>query len=785
MKIVEVKNLYKKYDKLEVIKDVSFDVNEGETLVILGASGSGKSTMLRCINNLEKIDGGNIIINGRAMIKEEKNNIPIYNDKKILNQINLDTGMIFQDFNLFPHLSVKQNIMIALTNVLKIDKSIAEKKAEEVLEKMDLLEKKDSYPCDLSGGQKQRVSIARSLAINPKILCMDEPTSALDPELVGEVLKVIKKLAKEKTTMIIVTHEIKFAEEVADRIIFMDGGKIIEMGTPEEVIKNPKQIRTREFLKRYIDINENKVKRYVKRKISKKEDIQKKINIKKNVNKQKIENGEIKVMEYITDENIDKIEPKDVINFFKQISNIPRESGNEKGIRDYLVKFAEKRKLEYYTDEYFNVIIRKEASKGFEDYDYIGFQAHTDMICEKIENSNHDFTKDSIKLIKDGDFIKADNTTLGADNGIGVAIMLALLNSKEIKSPKLECIFTSEEETTMIGAIKIDESKIKTKRIISLDNGKDDKMVISSANCMEWFGKVEKEYQELEKTRFIYELKYSNFKGGHSGGNISDIKRGNPIKLGIEILSELEDILIINLEGGSRVNVIPRDFKIIFASKKNIKNIIEEKIKKQKKFYGEEVEINVKEILLSNLNSVLEKSLKYNKALSEKTSKQIINFIKEYENGALKFDEKNNTILSGNFAAVRNFEKYIQFEYSLRSNNLKLRDEYLKKLRKIEEENNIEIIWKQELFGVEPDYDSKLVSKVSEIYKNMFNKELEKIITQGVVEGGFFKNKIKNLEYICIGANTFDVHSPKERVSILSIQKVWKFLKELLEQFNM
>ena len=255
MKILEVKNLTKKYNDNEVLKNVSFEVEEGKTLVILGASGSGKSTLLRCINNLEKVTSGNIIINGKEMIKEYKNNIPIYNSKEVLKQINLETGMIFQDFNLFPHLSVKKNITEALICVLKKNSEEAEIIAEDLLLQMNLLNKKDSYPCNLSGGQKQRVSIARCLALNPKIICMDEPTSALDPELVGEVLKVIKKLAKEKRTMIIVTHEIKFAEEVADKIIFMDSGKIIEQGTPEEVIRNPKKSRTKQFLKGSIFID--------------------------------------------------------------------------------------------------------------------------------------------------------------------------------------------------------------------------------------------------------------------------------------------------------------------------------------------------------------------------------------------------------------------------------------------------------------------------------------------------------------------------------------------------
>lgn len=731
MNVLEVKNLSKKFENIEVIKNVSFSVKEGETLVILGPSGSGKSTLLRCINNLEKINSGNITINEKEMIKEYKNGKPVYNNKDILNKINLDTGMVFQDFNLFPHLSVKENITISLMNVLKMSKEDADNKADEVLEKMDLKEKANSYPCDLSGGQKQRVSIARVLAINPKIICMDEPTSALDPELVGEVLKTIKNLAKEKRTMIIVTHEIKFAEEVADRVIFMDGGVIVEEGIQEEVIKKPKKARTKEFLKRYINFEDNNMKELI----------------------------------------IDEVEPKEVINYFKEVSDIPRESGNEEKIRDYLVEFAKLRNLEFYTDEYFNVIIRKKASAGFENKEMIGFQAHTDMICEKIEGSNHNFLKDPIKLYQDGDFIKANGTTLGADNGIGVAFMLAILDSNKIKSPSIECIFTTQEETTMIGAINIDENQIKCRKMISLDNGKQGKMVISSANCMEWFGEIEAEKIELENKNLTkYELIYSGFLGGHSGGNIGDIKRGNPIKLAVEVVSGIENIFIQTISGGSRVNVIPRDFKMVFFASENEYENIKNKVNKQIRFFGEDGKIELKK---ENNNQNIN-------VYSEQISRRIINFVRQFVNGAIEYDENNNVILSANMGAIRENEKNIRFEYSLRANDLKLRGNYLENLRKIENENNIKITWEQELKGVEPDYEAELIKKCSRIYKENFKENMELIISQGVVEGGFFKYKINDLEYICIGANSYDAHSPKERVSIKSIQETWEFIKKIL-----
>lgn len=731
MKVLEIKNLKKKFGDTEVIKDISFYVKEGETLVILGPSGSGKSTILRCINNLEKIDSGNIIINNREMIKEYKNNKPVYNNKKILNQMNLDTGMVFQDFNLFPHLTVKENITEALKYVVKKSKNEMDDIAYSVLEKMDLLEKANSYPCDLSGGQKQRVGIARCLALDSKIICMDEPTSSLDPELVGEVLNVIKNLALEKKTMIIVTHEIKFAEEVADRVIFMADGKIMEEGSPEEVIKNPKENRTKIFLKRYIDIEEE--------------------------NMEKLD--------------IEKEEPSEVLKFFKEISDIPRKSGNERAIRDYLIKFALDRNLECYTDKYFNVIIRKEASIGYEDYDYLAFQAHTDMICEKEKGSQHNFEKDPIELIKDGDFIKANGTTLGADNGIGVALMLALLNSNDIKSPKIECIFTVQEETTMVGAKMIDISQIKSKRMISLDNGKEGNMVISSANCMEWFGKIEKEYIQIENMN-VYELSYHNFPGGHSGGNIADTKRGNPIKLGMEVLSKLDNVYINQIRGGSAVNIIPRDFRVEFSCKDNIEEFVKKEIKKQKDYYGNEVIIE--------LNKVTKES-KNQKVLSKNISQRFINFVNSYENGALNFDEKGNQILSANFGAIKEFNDYIRLEYSLRSNDMTLREEYLKNLQNLINENQIEIIWNQELKGFNPDYTSSLVIKTAEIYKEIFKNDMEKMITQGVVEGGFFRDRIKNLEYICIGPESYDAHSPTERVSISSLQRFWKMLKKLVQ----
>ena len=236
--IVQIKGLRKSYDDLEVLRGIDIDVHRGEVVVVLGPSGSGKSTMLRCVNLLEKPTGGQIIFEGTDITAKGVD----------INSVRAKLGMVFQQFNLFPHPSVKKNVMIAQEKVLKRSKEEAEKIAIQELEKVGLGDRVDFMPSQLSGGQQQRVAIARALAMNPHVMLFDEATSALDPELVRDVLAVMRDLAQGGMTMIVVTHEMKFARDVADRVIFMDGGVIVEQGTPAEVFDHPKSDRTREFL---------------------------------------------------------------------------------------------------------------------------------------------------------------------------------------------------------------------------------------------------------------------------------------------------------------------------------------------------------------------------------------------------------------------------------------------------------------------------------------------------------------------------------------------------------
>lgn len=241
-KMLEIVNLHKHFGKLEVLKGINLSVVEGEVVVIIGPSGSGKSTLLRCINFLEKSQSGEIYIDGRLIEHKEKT----------INSMRQNVGMVFQHFNLFPHKTALQNIIEGPVQVKKIKKQEAVSLAEEFLSKVGLSDKRDVYPVMLSGGQKQRVAIARTLAMNPEVLLFDEPTSALDPELVGEVLNVMKDLAREGMTMVIVTHEMGFAREVADRVIFMDDGRVIEEGTPEALFSNPRNERTQAFLSKIL-----------------------------------------------------------------------------------------------------------------------------------------------------------------------------------------------------------------------------------------------------------------------------------------------------------------------------------------------------------------------------------------------------------------------------------------------------------------------------------------------------------------------------------------------------
>lgn len=252
--VISVKNLSKSYGELDVLKKIDMDIYEGQVVTIIGPSGSGKSTFLRCLNYLETLTDGEISIFGNTLVGPKESKQAAKDNEKVAKEIRKNVGMVFQQFNLWPHKTVLENVIEGPVQIKKVKKEEAIKKAEELLEKVGMKEKAGALPTQLSGGQQQRVAIARALAMEPKAILFDEPTSALDPEFVNEVLNVMKELAKEGMTMIVVTHEMGFAAEVSDKVCFMDGGYVLEDGTPDEVFKNPKTDRAKQFFSKILNV---------------------------------------------------------------------------------------------------------------------------------------------------------------------------------------------------------------------------------------------------------------------------------------------------------------------------------------------------------------------------------------------------------------------------------------------------------------------------------------------------------------------------------------------------
>ena len=462
------------------------------------------------------------------------------------------------------------------------------------------------------------------------------------------------------------------------------------------------------------------------------------------------------------------------LKYFYEISKIPRKSGNEEKIAKYLIKFAKERNLKYYTDSKFNVVIWKNASIGYENKEILGFQCHTDMVCEKVYGSNHDFLRDSLDLIIENGFLKAKDTTLGADNGIGVSYILEILDSN-LNMPKLECIFTSTEETTMEGVRFLDGKILKSKRIISFDNFLDTEILISSATAKRWVSKIYMKRQEKDENLIYYKLDISRFKGGHSGIDIWDEKRGNPIKIFADSLNELESIRVVEISGGSSENVIPRDIKVVFAVEKSEIGILEKlesKFESLKKVYGN-ICIYLREL------EYLEKEVI--EIYSKEDTKRLLEYIVNYKNGPLEYDEEGNVILSGNLGRIESFEDYALLKYSVRYNDKKIGEKLVTEIEKDMKKYNVICEESSYMLGYEEPKESKLLNIVEKAYIEVMGNIHKKRKSQACLECGYLGQKIDNLEYIAIAPNIFDAHSPKERVEIVCLNKVWKIVEKLIE----
>lgn len=462
------------------------------------------------------------------------------------------------------------------------------------------------------------------------------------------------------------------------------------------------------------------------------------------------------------------------LKYFYEISKIPRKSGNEEKIAKYLIEFAKERNLKYYIDSNFNVIIWKDASIGYEDKEILGFQCHTDMVCEKVDGSSHDFLKDSLKLKVEDGYIKTYDTTLGADNGIGVSYILEILDSN-LNTPKLECIFTTQEETTMGGVRFLDGNILKSKRIISFDNFLDTEILVSSATAKRWVSKIYMKRQEKDENLIYYKLNISGFKGGHSGIDIWDKKRGNPIKIVADMLNEFESIRVVKISGGSSENVIPRDIKVVFAieeSEKGILEKIENNLKSLKKVYRN-IDIYLRELEDKGIENI--------RIYSKEDTKRLLEYIVNYKNGPLVYDKEGNVILSENLGKIESFENYLLLKYSIRYNDKKIGEKLVTEIEENMKKYNVICEESSYMLGYEEPKESKLLDIVEKAYIEVMGNIPKKKKSQACLECGYLGQKIENLEYIAIAPNIFDAHSPKERVEIVSANNVWKIVEKIIE----
>lgn len=472
-----------------------------------------------------------------------------------------------------------------------------------------------------------------------------------------------------------------------------------------------------------------------------------------------------------------------VMKYFYEISKIPRMSGKEEKIANYIENFAKKRNLKYSRDKYNNIIIKKDASKWSKSMETIILQSHLDMVCEKEENSKHDFEKDGLNLYIEGDFIKAKETTLGADNGIGVAIILTILDSSEITHPNLEAVFTVQEESTMEGAKKIDLSTLKGYKMISLDNMNEEELWIGCAGAKIFDCKINGKKQNINDEYKLLKIGINGFVGGHSGKDITK-GRGNPIEemgLLLKAINDKYDMHLKNIYGGRKVNVIPREcYSEIYVKEDKINDIYQEikQCKKQilKKIHSNNEKINV--TINEEINSK-ENSLKI--ATDINTTKNIIEVINSIPNGVYYKDKYNNPLVSLNIGKICIENNQLHLSFSIRSNRKEIEDKLIDKINMIVKMYNIELKV-SELSGYEHKEKSDFIEQCKKIYIECIKRKPKLIDMHICLEAGFFGEKMPKLDFVAIAPNIYDAHSPKERCSLSSLKKMYNYALTILER---
>ncbi len=479
--------------------------------------------------------------------------------------------------------------------------------------------------------------------------------------------------------------------------------------------------------------------------------------------------------------NLENITAERVFKHFEEINKIPRGSGNEKEISDYLLAFGKKLGLESIQDKALNIIIKKPASKGYENSPTVIIQGHMDMVCEKNKETSHDFTKDPIKLIVKDDFIYADGTTLGGDDGIAVAYAMAILEDSTIDHPALEVLITTDEEAGMTGAIALEPENITGKIVLNIDSEEEGKLLVSCAGGIRTKSTLPIEWIKEKKDTINYEVMVKGLKGGHSGAEIH-LGRGNSNKIIARVLRELSKEVNFNLaslNGGSKNNAIPREAEALISVKSEDENKLIDIIKKLESDIKKE--FSVKDPGLAIEARKVEE--KFEKVFSDESTVKTINLLYIYPNGinTVSSEIDGLTESSTNVGVVITNDNDIEFDSAVRSSVFSLREEIVERIKCV-----------TELFGGTvtanagyPEWEYKEDSKVREIckdvYKKMYGKDAEIVAIHAGVECGLFKEKLGDLDMISFGPDIFDAHTPNEHMSIPSVKRVWEYLLEVLK----
>ena len=473
--------------------------------------------------------------------------------------------------------------------------------------------------------------------------------------------------------------------------------------------------------------------------------------------------------------NIKNIESKEVFKWFEKISKIPRESGHEKEISDFLVEFARERNLEFYRDSVNNVIIKKCGTDGYKNKNAVIIQGHMDMVCEKTKDSKHDFRKDAIELIVEGDILRANNTTLGGDDGIAIAMGLALLDSKNIPHPPIEFLATTSEETGMDGALAITGEHLNGKTLINIDSEEDGIFLVSCAGGLNTLTEFEIKRESVKENFESLKIEITGLKGGHSGIEI-DKQRVNAIKiLGRLLYAVKEDIFLSFIEGGAKHNAIAKNSEAIITAKNanEIKNILEELSKKIKNEYKTED---------SQMQIKIEKCENVNECIAKEISDNIIDFMNLAPNGVLYMSREINGLVqtSANNGILKEENGKLTFTISIRS-SLESSTEEIASIVETASKRTVAKFEKVNWYPAwEYDKNSKIKDIALSVYKKMTGKEAKIEAIHAGLECGILKRVLPEVDMISLGPNLYDVHTPAEHLSISSVDRTWKFLKELI-----